>query len=504
MRPESTEEELEKLAKLIPLLDGEAKAEAMDILSALVEGRELMQCRERFIPFVKRVWPGFVAGKHHEKIAEAFEAIARGELKRVCISLPPRSTKSEFASYLFPAWYLGLYPDRQILQTSHKAELAVGFGRKLRNLVSSPSYAEVFDKLTLRADSKAAGRWQTVEGGTYYATGVGAGLAGFGANLCIIDDPHDEQEAMHGAHDPSIFAKAFDWYQTGPRQRLQPGGAILVIHTRWSKADLIGRLLRAQEEREGSDKWHVIEIPALDERGESYWPEYWPTEELVATKNNIPPIRWNAQYMQSPTNEQGALIKKEWWKRWEGPLPTPSFIIQSWDTAHRKTQRSDYSACTTWGVFESEDKKGIVLLDVWRGRLEFPELKKKALELHKKWKPDSCIVEGKAAGDALIFELRHMGLPIASYTPSRGEDKIVRVNAIADLFASGMVWAPETLPAEELIQEFSDFPLGHHDDMVDASTLALARFRQGRFIRLDSDEDEDDLADPAELDCAFY
>lgn len=465
------------------------------MLAHLIEGRELLDCQENFLPFVRKMWPQFVAGKHHEKLAQAFEAIARGELKRVCISLPPRFTKSEFASYLFPAWFLGKFPNKMIMQASHKADLAVGFGRKLRNLVDTELYNEIFPDLSLRADSKAAGRWNTKQGGSYYAAGVGAGLAGFGADLCIIDDPHDEQEAMHGAHDPAIFAKAFDWYQTGPRQRLQPGAAILVIHTRWSKQDLIGRLTQAMIEKEGADKWHIIEIPALDENGISAWPEYWPTDELLATKANIPPVRWNAQYMQNPTGEEGALVKREWWKRFPANrMPEMEFVIQSWDTAHRKTQRSDYSVCTTWGVFKDEDgKTNVGLMHVWRDRVEFPELKAKALELYNRYTPDACIIEGKAAGDALIQELRHMGVPVSSYTPSRGEDKIVRVNAVTDFFASGIVWAPSTQEADELIEEFADFPYGHHDDMVDASTLALLRFRQGNFLRLDSDEEEEEF-----------
>jgi predicted phage terminase large subunit-like protein len=394
---------------------------------------------------------------------------------------------------MFPAWFLGKFPSKQIIQASHKAELAVGFGRKVRNLVGSQPYQEVFPDVGLRADSKAAGRWNTTQSGVYLAAGVGAGIAGFGADLVVIDDPHDEQEAMHGAHNPEIFARALDWYLTGPRQRLQPGAAICIIATRWSKMDLIGRVLSASSDNKLADKWEVIEIPALLEDGQSYWPEYWPTDELLATKANIPPIRWNAQYMQSPTGEEGALVKRDWWKRISRAPPREDmeFVIQSWDTAHRVTQRSDYSVCTTWGV--TERGAAIYLMDVHRERMEFPELKAKALELYRKWKPDSCIIEGKAAGDALIQELRRMGIPIASYTPSRGEDKLVRVNAVADIFSSGMVHAPETMWADELIEEFAEFPYGTHDDQVDSSTLALLRYRQGNFIRLTSDEDEDDF-----------
>ena len=402
---------------------------------------------------------------------------------------------SEMSSYMFPAWFLGLYPDKKIMQASHKAELAVGFGRKVRNLVSSEEYHEVFPNVGLRADSKAAGRWNTSQGGSYYATGVGAGLAGFGADICIIDDPHDEQEAIQAAHNPEIFAKAWDWYQTGPRQRLQPGGAIIIIATRWSKQDLIGKVTQAMIEKEGADKWEVIELPAILPSGKSYWPEFWPIEELLSTKANIQPVRWNAQYMSNPTGEEGAIVKREWWKRWTRPkFPECEYVIQSWDTAFRATTRSNYSVCTTLGVFrDDEGIANILVLDVWRDRVEFPDLKKKAIELYQDHRPDACIIEAKANGDALINEMRMMGIPVADYTPSRGQDKIVRLNAVADLFASGMVWAPNTRWADEMIEEMAEFPYGQNDDQVDALTLGLSRFRLGNFIRLESDEEEDEV-----------
>lgn len=823
-------DQIREIMALYPQLSPERQAEVSEMIAQMVSAKETLVCQDDFLAFVRKMWPGFVPGAHHKIIANAFERIARGELKRVCISLPPRSTKSELSSYLFPAWFLGKFPNKQIIQASHKAELAVGFGRKVRNLVGSEPYREVFADVGLRADSKAAGRWNTTHGGVYMAAGVGAGIAGFGADLVVIDDPHDEQEAMHGAHDPEVFAKAYDWYVTGPRQRLQPGAAICIIATRWSKLDLIGRVLAAQMDNPKADQWEVIEIPALLPSGASYWPEYWPLEELLATQANIPPVRWNAQYMQalamdtpiptpsgwttmadirvgdevigssgrpvrvigksevfrgrpsyrvssddgacvvadedhlwtvkmgrndgkfftkttkrlalrqaersargldprrprppevpawsfpeadlpldpyvlgvwlgdgntggatinaheddqvwlraelercgfpttdhakpqsfgvlgglrtklremgvldrkmvppaylrasaqqrlsllqglmdtdgtvsasgqcyfaqarediadavyelvlslggkpfkrlvkhgeremscgralpsgehwrvffylpdafrmprklarcrarktkigrflsfesigpvdtvcirvdaedgiflagrgclpthnSPTAEEGALIKREWWNRVEtSRMPRRDdleFVIQSWDTAHRISQRSDFSVCTTWGV--SDSGRRLYLMDVHKERMEFPELKAKALELYKKWEPDSCIIEGKAAGDPLIQELRRMGIPIASYTPSRGEDKMVRVNSIADVFSSGMVYAPETRWADELIEEFAEFPYGTHDDQVDSSSLALMRYRQGNFLRLSSDEyDEEEFA----------
>jgi predicted phage terminase large subunit-like protein len=440
------------------------------------------------------MWPAFIEGRHHKIMAEAFEKIARGELKRLIINMPPRHTKSEFASYLLPAWFLGQYPGKKVIQTAHTAELSVGFGRKVRNLVDSDDFKEVFPSLQLRADSKAAGRWSTNDGGEYFAIGVGGAVTGKGADLLIIDDPHSEQEGQSG--DPSVFDRTYDWYTSGPRQRLQPGGAIIIVMTRWHMRDLTGKILKSSAQRAGTDEWEVIEFPAIMPSGKALWPEFWSIAELEALRNELPSSKWNAQYQQNPTSEEGALIQRKWWQVWEKDRP-PSceFIIQSWDTAFLKTQRSDFSACTTWGVFYMPDDEGlskpnIILLDAYKERLEFPELKRKAYELWADMQPDAFIVEAKAAGMPLIFELRAMGIPVSEYTPSRGNDKIARVNAVADLFASGVVWAPQTRFAEEVVEEFAAFPAGEHDDLVDSSTQALLRFRQGGFVPLYTDEED--------------
>ena len=467
----------------------------LDLLGKLEETESKEQAREGFMPFIKKVWPAFIEGRHHKIMAEAFERVVNGDLKRLIINMPPRHTKSEFASYLLPAWFLGQYPEKKIIQTAHTAELSVGFGRKVRNLVDSDDYKEIFPELGLRADSKAAGRWSTSKGGEYFAIGVGGAVTGKGADLLIIDDPHSEQEGQSA--DPAVFDKVYDWYTSGPRQRLQPGGAIIIVMTRWHKRDLTGKIIKTSVQREGMDEWELIEFPAIMPSGNALWPEFWSLAELEALRSELPAPKWQAQYQQDPSSEESALVKREWWKKWEDEIPPPcEFIIQSWDTAFLKTQRADYSACTTWGVFYHPDEQGvtqpnIILLDAFKDRLEFPELKKCAFEFYNEFEPDACIVEAKAAGTPLIFELRAMGIPVSEYTPSRGNDKISRVNAVSDLFASGIVWCPETRFAEEVIEEFASFPAGEHDDLVDSSTQALLRFRQGGFLRLGSDEDEE-------------
>lgn len=479
------------LEKLIESLDPVEQTAFMEAAEEYVASLNREIAQVDFLKFAHEMWPGFIDGRHHKIMAKKFEEIAAGTCKRLIINMPPRHTKSEFASYLLPAWYLGKYPDRKIIQTSNTAELAVGFGRKVRNLVGSEQYARIFPDVSLRPDSKAAGRWATNANGDYFAIGVGGTVTGKGADLLIIDDPHSEQEAAIAATSPEVYDKVYEWYGSGPRQRLQPGGAIVIIMTRWSKRDLVGKIIKSSIERDG-EEWDVVEFPAILPSGNSLWPEFWPIKELLALKNELPVSKWNAQYMQTPTSEEGAMVKREWWKIWEKEDPPKcDFIIQSWDTAFTKNERSDYSACTTWGVFylnENLDDPNIILLDAHKERLEFPELKAKALEMYREWEPDAFVIEAKAAGSPLIYELRRMGIPVSEFTPTRGNDKIARMNSVTDLFSSGKVWAPSRRWADEVMEEMAAFPNSEHDDLVDSSTQALIRFRKGGFISLPSDE----------------
>lgn len=864
--------DIRKIKAEIDRLPESERAQAMDILLRLGEEKSKEESRERFLPFVQRLWPEFVYGNHHKIMADAFERVAEGKLKRLIINMPPRHTKSQFASLYFPAWYLGRYPDRKVIQASHTAELSVDFGRQTRNLINSDEYQEVFSGLSIAADSKAAGRWNTNKKGSYFAVGVGGVMTGKGADILMVDDPHTEQDAVSAITNPEVFDRVYDWYTSGPRQRLQPGGAIIIVmcvegnqrilmgdgqwrpikeigkgdevigyqdgipvpkkvldhkscgdddlvevtsrsvsvrvnrrhpflvvkgglkksaktgedcrrakdwslewvqagdlcpgdtivtsksmrsgvghrpmrpdgrlqmtqedywtlgymwgdgwlvnagdrgvtgfcvatsdkpdldnrvidglvgmfgsspvytdfgyarfdntsggrwlkefgftsgahvkripekvfrlrvcdkraflrgffaadgwertpgswqiglcnrelvddlrllartcgvrcskineythtskppnspaakeftnytcrfadksakvelrrryfcqgdlgryfrledvdnirpcgrgevfditvegaesfiaegavvhNTRWGKRDLTGRLIDKQIKEEGGDEWEVIELPAILPSGASLWPEYWPVEELLKTKESLSISQWMAQYQQQPTSEEGALIKRDWWQTWEHKKPPEvEIIIQSWDTAFLKTQRSDYSACTTWGVFYKEDETGkkqpnLILLDAYKEKLEFPELKHIAKQKYAEWEPDQLVVEKKASGGPLIFELQRMGIPVTEFSPARGSmrapnDKVARVNGITDLFSSGFVWAPRTRWADEVIEECATFPNGDHDDFVDSTVYALMRYRQGGWIRteLDEDDDEIDYREPVE------
>tara|TARA_R110000751_G_C13658887_1_gene468915 strand:- start:7 stop:840 length:834 start_codon:yes stop_codon:yes gene_type:complete len=261
--------------------------------------------------------------------------------------------------------------------------------------------------------------------------------------------------------------------------------------TRWSLKDLTAKVLKAQGYADHSDKWEVIEFPAIMPSGNACWPEYWNKEELLGVKASLSVSKWNAQWQQNPTSEEGAIIKKEWWQRWEeDEVPDLEFVIQSYDTAFSKKETADYSAITTWGVFypKQEGPANLILLDAKKGRWDFPELKAEALEQYKFWEPETVIIEAKASGLPLTQELRQIGIPVVNFTPSKGNDKLTRVHSVSPLFESGMIWAPDEQWAEEVIDECAAFPNGDFDDLVDSTTQALMRYRQGNFVQLPSDD----------------
>jgi predicted phage terminase large subunit-like protein len=490
-------QELEALMKALPTMTLQEKMELFEDLEVRERRVSLAAAQHNMLGFATAVYPGFKIGAHHRKLAKIFTDVIEGRKKRVIINIAPRMGKSEFSSYLFPAYFLGKYPDKKIIMATHTAGLSEDYGRRVRNLLDSEDYHAIFPDTRVADDQKAAGKWSTGAGGQYYAAGVGGALAGRGADLFVIDDPHSEQDVKVNSR--LAFDTAWSWMQTGPLQRLMPGGAIIIVMTRWSLLDLTGRLITYQTKNPESIPWEIVELPAIlnedTPEEKSLWPEQWTLESLKATKASIDPRYWNAQYMQQPTLDNSALISRKSWRIWlpEDP-PQCEYVLQSWDTAFETKNTSDYSACTTWGVWYNEEEGNtpqLILLDAFKDRMAFPELKTVALRHYKEWEPDAFIVEKKAAGAPLIQELRQMGIPVQEFSPSRGNDKMVRVNAVADLFTSGKVWAPDTRWAREVIEEIAAFPVGENDDYVDTTTQALLRYRQGGFIPLDSDEKDE-------------
>ena len=261
------------------------------------------------------------------------------------------------------------------------------------------------------------------------------------------------------------------------------------------------------------DEWEVIEFPAIMPSGKPLWPEFWSLKELEALREELPNSKWQAQYQQNPVANEAAIVKRSWWKIWEGDTPPPcEFILQSWDTAFEKHNRADFSAGTTWGIFtnpEDNDQQNIILLDVYKKRSEWTDLKKDVYQLYKDWNPDGLIIEKKAAGAPLIYELRSMGVPVQEYTPSRGtraapNDKFARLSSVSDIIASGKVWVPATRWADELVDEIAAFPSGEHDDLLDSTVLALMRFRAGGLIRLPTDEPDEPMRFRSPRRSAYY
>ena len=491
--------------EMLTMLDESSEKSLLSLdkmVRKLEEEDTLQKTRDDLIEFCKRMQPDYKVGRHHRILADQLMALENGVKDRVCVNIPPRHGKSQLVSIFYPAWFLGRNPNKKVMMVSHTTDLAVDFGRKVRNLIASEAYNEIFPEVALAVDSKSAGRWNTNFGGEYFACGIGSALAGRGADLLLVDDPHSEQDVINGNF--SVFEKAYEWFTFGARTRLMPGGRVAIVQTRWHMDDLTGRVTKDMVKNELADQYEIVEFPALLDADDAdgkpimkpLWPEFFDLTALERTKASMPAFQWNSQYQQKPTAEEASIVKREWWGRWPHDQPPHvEYLIMSLDAAAEKHNRADYTALTTWGVFFNEDENAhhLILLDSIKKRLEFPELKQLSMDEYTKWEPDAFIVEKKSAGTAIYQEMRRMGLPVQEYTPHRGTgDKLARLNSVADIIASGMAWVPSTRWADELVEEIAGFPFMSNDDLVDSTVMALLRFRQGGFIRLPTDEWEDD------------
>jgi predicted phage terminase large subunit-like protein len=492
-----TPEIVEKLVKSLPHSEA---AELLAMFDELEERKSVQAARDDFLAFIAAVDKTYKFGTHLKRLGSLLMDVEENIKNRIAVSMAPRMGKSQMISIYYPAWYLGRHPDHKVIVASHTADLAVVMARKVRNLIQSAEYARIFPNTKIASDAKAAAQWNTTAGGEYFAIGVGGALAGRGAHLIIADDPLSEQDIKAG--NTNSLDNAYEWFSAGLRTRLMPDGKICVLHTRWHQRDLIGRLLKDSAMNEGGDSYEAFEFPAILNEGteneKSIWPEQWTLESLQQTRASMHHIMWQwyAQYQQNPTAAEAAIIKRDWIKWWTKDNPPPiDFIVQSFDTALTTKQRSDYSVCHTWGTFTSEEdgSQNVILLNKVKGKYEFPELKVMAHEQFEEWQPDSVIVEAKASGQPLIDEMRRSGIFVQDFSPGKGQDKIARLNAVADMFASGHVWFPETSWAAQTVEEILAFPAGEHDDEVDTMTLALQRVRKGGLLQLRTDRDDNEV-----------
>lgn len=504
------DELLAYVSENIELLTDEECLQVQESIEQLELMEKIEKARNSFRDFVELCGEKilkFSSCGQHDEVATAFEKLVDGDLKRLTISMPPRFGKSSFGSICLPAWYLGKYPGNKVIQASAIDERATEFGRRVKEIIDSDLYRRIFPGVYLTKDSKSKGRFATNHGGTYYAVGIAAGVAGIGADLFICDDIVDEQDAKAGKIE--AFEKAWEWFLTGPMQRLQPGGRILQIATRWSKADPIGMVKRKMKEDKGADKYVSIEVCALDEQEESTFPEVWSTKELRSKKHqyqiNGRLDLWEAQYQQNPVLVEGSIVPASKWKRWDKNEPIPGsddvefvppdcyYTIMSLDTSYTKTKRADPSAMTLWGMFNYQDpttreeSPAMILLYSEEVKMEFPELKRKIKEWQEEFNPDCTLIEDKGSGSMLIQEMRRAGMSVNAARVKGIEDKVTRLNSVADLFHSGLVWFIPTRTNERTVNQVADFPACDHDDLTDTVAHALRHVRKGGMIRLPMD-----------------
>jgi predicted phage terminase large subunit-like protein len=414
------------------------------------------------------MWPDFEVARHHQIIIEKLEAVERGEITRLMVFMPPRHGESLLTTQLFPAWFLGRHPDRGIITASYAQDLADDFGRRVRNLLDEPLHRATFPHCQLSEYSRSANRFGTTAGGTYFSVGIGAAITGRGAHLMLIDDPIKGAEE---ARSETVKRSLKEWYSSVARTRLQPGGAIVLIQTRWHEDDLAGWLLSEH----GGEGWDVLSLPAIAETdepfrkaGEALWPSKFPVSELELIRRESGGAVWASLYQQRPAAAEGAIFKRDQWCFYD-QVPEMKRIILSLDTAFKTGTENDYSVIAVWG----EGPNGYYLLSLWRDRVEFPKLKQTVASIANQWKAYVVLIEDAASGQNLIQELKSStALPVTPVKVDR--DKVSRAAAVTPLLESGRVFLPSGAPwLQNFIDEHSSFDKGSHDDQVDTTTQAL-------------------------------
>lgn len=431
----------------------------------------------------------FTLASHLALLDDYLCQLARGDIKRLMVFMPPRHGKSLLCSQYFPAWYIGRYKGRVIL-TSYEASFAASWGRLARNVLTE--WGPPIFGVHVAQDSSAADHWELegAEGqrGVMFTAGVGGAITGKGASLLIIDDP---VKNMDEASSVTYRDKAWQWYTSTAYTRLEPNGRVLVIQTRWHEDDLSGRILSQSADAGDGEPWTVVSLPAIAERAEEYhiagdapfvraegdplWPERFPRERLAAIRADVGGLVWSALYQQHPTPPEGGTFKREWFTRRYRELPQLTTVIQTVDSAFKEGTASDYSVIATWGT----DGRDYYVINIWRKRVAFPELVAAIRDQAALFHPSAIIVEDRASGQSAIQVLkRETNLPIIAVQPNGSKEN--RADAASPVFEAGKVLLPENAPwVAEWIEEHVNFPRASHDDQVDTSSYAIARLRSG-------------------------
>jgi predicted phage terminase large subunit-like protein len=418
----------------------------------------------RLIAYAALQYPSYQTAPHHRLIARKLEAVERGEIKRLMIFMPPRHGKSMLASEFFPAWYLGRNPDKYVIAASYAQELSDDFGRKVRNQLLDTTFQAVFPECKIRQDSQSARRFNTEQGGAYFAVGVGGPVTGRGAHLLLIDDPVKNRE---DAESETIRRKIVEWYTSTAYTRLMKDGAIVIIQTRWHEDDLSGWIMD-NSKHEG---WEILNLPAIDDDNNALWPEQYPLERLEEIRSTIGVRDWTALYQQRPAPEEGDFFKREWFRMYD-QAPAHLRIYGTSDYA-TKEGKGDWTVHAVWGV---DPDSNIYLLDLWRGQTDSLVWVEQLINLGRMWRP---LEWGEESGQIInsvgpLIEKRQRETSVFFYRnqyPSTA-DKSVRAQAIRGYMAAGKVYFPCNAPwLADYISEMLSFPSGKHDDQVDATSL---------------------------------
>jgi predicted phage terminase large subunit-like protein len=424
--------------------------------------------------FASVVMPDVQPALHHQFIIDKLERVARGEINRLMLFLPPGSAKSTYASVLFPPWFMGNHPGMPVIAASHAKELAERFGRRVRNIVDSPQFREIFG-FGLSADSGAAGRWETAKGGEYFAVGVDASVTGRRAGLGIIDDPVKGQAE---ADSPTVREHVWQWYKSDFWTRLIPNAPIIYIGTRWHEDDLAGRLL--EEAKNGGEQWEIVKLAAIAGEddplgrapGQRLWPD-WYTEDQFRIAQQRDARTWSALYQQEPMPESGDYFKAEWIRYYDRLPPLETLNCYGASDYATKANAGDYTVHLVVGL---DPDSNIYLIDLYRDRAATDQWVEVLLDMMERWHPISWAEEQgqirAAVGPFITRRQRERKVFARRRQFTSGTDKATRAQAIRGRMSMGMVWLPrQTLWVNGLVQELLRFPAARHDDQVD--TLGL-------------------------------